>query len=76
LRQDLVVRGEAAFLLLREQHAAVRNYVELASSPRTDLGLVFRAPVDLSRETRGPLVVALSDGAVENFDVHQCTRSS
>jgi hypothetical protein len=36
-----------------------------------DLRFVLRPLVDLGRETRGPLVIARSGGAVKDLDVHQ-----
>ncbi len=59
---------EAALLLLREHQLPVSEDVELALLPRLDLGLVLGLGVQLGRETRGPLVVAVSDGAVEDAD--------
>ena len=56
--------GEPAFLLLREDQLTVREHVVLAFRALFDLGLVLRLGVQLGRETRGPRVVAVSDGAV------------
>ena len=40
-------------------------------------GRVRRRPVDLGRETRGPFVVAASDGAEENMHcAHRCPKAS
>ncbi len=57
---------EAAFLLLRENQRVVREHIELAVSAGLDLGLLLGLLVQLGRETRGPFVVAVSDGAVED----------
>ena len=59
---------KTALLLLREDEFAVGQNVELALAALLDLGLVLRLGVQLGRETRGPVVVAVSDGAVENSD--------
>jgi hypothetical protein len=69
-RDDLVVLREAAFLLLREDQVPVGDDVELALFARDGLGLVSGALVQLGRETRGPAVIAVSDGAVEDLDLH------
>ena len=69
-RDDLAVIREAAFLLLREDQAPVGDDVELTLLTRHDLGLVSGALVQLGRETRGPAVIAVSDGAVEDLDLH------
>ena len=62
------MRGKAALLLLREDELAVPEHVELALRPFLDLGLVLGLGVQLGRETRGPRVVAVSDGAVLDQD--------
>ncbi len=67
---DLVVLREAAFLLLREDQVPVGDDVELTLRARDGLGLVSGALVQLGRETRGPAVIAVSDGAVEDLDPH------
>jgi hypothetical protein len=56
--------------LLREQQLAVEDDVELAAIPLDRTGVDPRALRDLGRETRGPAVVAASDGAVEDLDGH------
>jgi len=61
---------EAAFLLLREDQAPVGDDVELTLLTRHDLGLVSGALLQLGRETRSPAVIAVSDGAVEDLDLH------
>lgn len=61
---------EAAFLLLREDQVPVGDDVELTLFARDGLGLVSGALVQLGRETRGPAVIAVSDGAVEDLDLH------
>lgn len=60
---------EAPLLLLREDELSVRQHVVLALGALFDLGLVLGLVVQLGRETRGPCVVAVSDGAVldQNF---------
>ena len=67
---DLVVLREAAFLLLREDQLPVGDDVELTLRARDGLGVVSGALVQLGRETRGPAVIAVSDGAVEDLDLH------
>jgi hypothetical protein len=52
--------------LLREDHLSVTEHVELALPAGLDLGLVLGLGIQLGRETRGPFVVAVSDGAVED----------
>jgi hypothetical protein len=68
--EDLVVAREPLLLLLREDDASVRDHVELAPTALAGVRLVLGSPVDLGRETRGPLVVSLSDGAVVDLDSH------
>jgi len=63
------VLGEAPLLLLREEQLAVRDHVELALRALDGRSLVLRRPVDLGRETRGPAVIAVSDGAVKDADL-------
>ena len=55
---------ETTLPLLREDELAVREHVVLALGALLDLGLVLSLVVQLGRETRGPCVVAVSDGAV------------
>jgi hypothetical protein len=57
-----------SLFLLREDQGSVDDDVELALASGLDLGLVLRLGVQLGRETRGPVVVAVSDGAVEDAD--------
>ena len=64
----LALLGEAALLLLREDRLAVDDDVVLALGALLGDGLVLRFGVQLGRETRGPLVIAVSDRAVENAD--------
>ena len=66
---DLGVLGEATFLLLREDQLAVDEYVVLALRTLFDLRFMLRLGVQLGRETRGPCVVAVSDGAVLDQDL-------
>jgi hypothetical protein len=68
-REDLFGLREAAHGLFREEEGAVEEHVELALLALADLRAVLRLRVDLDRETRGPFVVAPSDGAVEDADV-------
>jgi hypothetical protein len=63
------VLREAARVLLREEQLVVGEHVELAVAALLDCGLVLRLGVQLGRETRGPLVVAVSDGAVLDQDL-------
>jgi hypothetical protein len=67
---NLAEIGEATFLFLREDQLGVRQHVVLALRALLDLGLVLGLGVQLGRETRGPRVVAVSDGAVLNQDAH------
>ena len=60
---------KAPFLLLREDQLPVREHVVLALGALFDLGVVLRLGVQLGRETRGPCVVAVSDGAVLDQDL-------
>jgi hypothetical protein len=68
-RLDLRVLREPAFPLLREEQRSVGQHVELPIAARLDLGSVLGLGVQLGRETRGPIVVAISDGAVLDQDV-------
>ena len=65
---------EAALGLLGEDELAVRDDVELALRALDDAG-VDAAGVERGRETRGPAVVAPSDGAVEDLDAHERERT-
>lgn len=60
--------GEPALLLLREDQLTVREHVILALRALLNLGFVLRFGVQLGRETRGPRVIAVSDGAVLDED--------
>jgi hypothetical protein len=62
--------GEASFALLAEEELPVGHDVVLPLRARDDLRLVRRFLVELGRETRGPAVIAVSDGAVQDPDVH------
>ena len=67
--EDLLLLGKAAFTLLREEELPVAEDVELALltlGDRSGDALV----VQDGRETRGPAVVAASDGAVLDLDGH------
>ncbi len=59
----------APHLLLGKDEAPVRNDVELALLALDRDGVV-PVGLQLDRETRGPFVVARSDGAVEDLDLH------
>src|SRR4029078_3089934 len=67
---DLVGLRKAALALLGENDLAVGDDVELALLSRNRLGLVGRLLLQLGRETRGPFVIAVSDGAVKDLDLH------
>jgi hypothetical protein len=56
--------------MLREDEPAVCDDVELALLTRQGLCLVGSALVQLDRETRSPFVIAVSDGAVVDLDLH------
>jgi hypothetical protein len=68
------VLGEAALVLLREDEPPLRDYVVLALRALDRLRVVALVG-QLSRETRGSFVVAVSDGAVEDLDAHAAHRS-
>ena len=72
LGENLVLFRKASLALLREQELAVVEHVELAFGPRDDGG-GNAVGVQYGRETRGPFVVAASDGAVLNLDGHAGT---
>jgi hypothetical protein len=55
--------------VLGEDHLAVAHDVELARLPRRG-GRVETVVRELGRETRGPAVVAASDGAIDDLDTH------
>jgi len=56
-------------LLLRVDDRAVAQDVELARAAFPDRG-VESVLLELGRETRGPAVVAASDGAIQDLDAH------
>jgi hypothetical protein len=64
------VLREPPFGLLGEHELAVQEHVELRLRTLDDLGSGVGARVDLGRETRGPVVVTASDGAVIDLDAH------
>jgi hypothetical protein len=70
LREDLVVLGEAPLALLGEDELSVDEDVVLRLRAFDGLGLGGRVRVDLGRETRGPAVISVSDGAVVDLDAH------
>jgi hypothetical protein len=63
------VLGEAARLVLGEDDLTVAQHVELAFAAR-DVPRGNPLRVQLGRETRGPLVIASSGGAVVDLDGH------
>jgi hypothetical protein len=65
---------EPAFPLLREDEVAVHEHVVLALLSLHGLGLVLGLGVQLGRETRGPRVVAVSDGAVLDQDARHAEK--
>jgi hypothetical protein len=67
--EDLGLFGEASLGLLREHEVAVNDDVELALRALDD-ARVDAAGLERGRETRGPAVVAASDGAVVDLDAH------
>jgi hypothetical protein len=71
---DLGMLREVPRLLLGEDQLTLREHVELPVAARLDLGLVLGLCVQLGRETRSPLVVAVSDWAVE--DAHASHRET
>jgi hypothetical protein len=68
------VLGEAPLSLFGEDEPPVRDHVVLALRTLDRLRVVA-AVGQLSRETRGSFVVAVSDGAVEDLDAHLAHRS-
>jgi hypothetical protein len=70
------VLGEAPRALLGEDQLPVGEHVELALLAREDLRLVLRLRVELGRETRGPAVIAVSDGAVVDLDARHSVELS
>jgi hypothetical protein len=67
---DLLVLREASLLLLREHELPVREDVELPVPALDRVGIGSESLRQLGRETRGPAVVAVSDGAVVDLDAH------
>ncbi len=65
---DLVGLREASLGLLREEEAVAGEDGELRVLSRLHHGLDPERPLDRGRETRGPAVVAASDGAVTDAD--------
>ena len=59
---------EPALVLLGEDQLPVHEHVVLSLGAFLDLGLVLGLGVQLGRETRGPRVVAVSDGAILDQD--------
>ena len=72
--EDLVVLGKATGLVLGEDEVAVAKHVELALAARDVLRL-DPVGVQLGRETRSPLVIARSGGAVVDLDRHGHQRT-
>jgi len=71
---DLCFLREAALALLREDELPVTAHVELALLTLDDRRVVAVC-VQRGRETRGPRVVAVSDGAVVDLDAHVRDRT-
>ena len=69
-REDFAVVGPAAGALLGEDDLAVADDVELGLLA-ADRRRVDARVSELGRETRGPSVVPVSDGAVEDLDGHR-----
>ena len=67
---------EPALLLLGEDELPVSEHVVLALGALFDLGLVLGFVVQLGRETRGPCVVAVSDGAVLDLDLGHVKKTT
>jgi hypothetical protein len=67
------VLGEPSLALLRKDELAVDQDVVLRLLAGDDLGGCGRALVDLGRETRGPPVIPVSDGAIVDLDAHART---
>jgi hypothetical protein len=70
------VLGKPPLALLREDELTVDQDVELRLLAGDDLGVGRRARVDLGRETRGPAVIPVSDGAVVDLDAHDRNLSA
>jgi hypothetical protein len=70
------VLGETSLTLLREQQLAVCDDVELAALALDGGRVVLGRFADLGRETRGPPVVAVSDGTVEDLDARHARQLS
>jgi hypothetical protein len=68
------VLGEASLGLLREDEPSIGDHVVLALRPLDRLRLIALIR-QLSRETRGSFVVAVSDRAVEDLDAHGLHRN-
>jgi hypothetical protein len=76
--EDLGGLRETTLALLRKDEFPVGEDVELAVRAGLDLGRVVR-PVELGRETRGPAVVAASDGAEQDAQIRHardCTHAA
>ena len=65
--ENLVVFGEAVLLLLRKDHVAVGDDVELRTRA-FDRARCVAVALERGREAHGPRVVPASDGAVEDLD--------
>jgi hypothetical protein len=68
-REDLVHGWESVLLVLGEDELSVADDVELPGPARANRR-VEAVCVQLGCETRGPFVVAASDGAVQDLDGH------
>jgi len=69
------VLRESSLALLGEEKLPVGEHVELALRALDGTRLDSRPLGDLGRETRGPAVVAASDGAVVDLDAHRAKAS-
>jgi hypothetical protein len=70
------VLREAMLALLTEDQLPICRHVELAFLTFDDRGVVQGLLVELGRETRGPAVIAVSDGAVVDLDACHCISLS
>jgi hypothetical protein len=75
LGENLGELGETAVPLFRERQLVIDQYVELALLTRSHLGRMHGS-VQLGHETRGPFVIAPSDGAVEDANVRHGSEPS
>jgi hypothetical protein len=69
------VLGKSSLALLREEELPVGEHIELTLCALDRACRDSRPLDDLGRETRGPAVVAASDGAVVDLDGHRLKAS-